>query len=102
VISGKKMKEMKSWLAIRLFHRYIPYMTTTLFTNGRSQAVRIPKELRLEGSEVSIRRLGDGVFVVPVKASAWPEGFFENIRIEDDQFTRPDQGDLPPIVEFTE
>jgi len=48
---------------------YRPAMTTTLFTNGRSQAVRIPKELRFEGREVSIRRLGDGVLLVPVKAS---------------------------------
>jgi len=76
-------------------------MTTTLFTNGRSQAVRIPKELRFEGREVSIRRLGDGVLLVPVKASTWPEGFFESIRIDDVNFTRPDQGGLPPIVEFT-
>jgi antitoxin VapB len=44
-------------------------MTTTLFTNGRSQAVRIPKELRFEGREVSIRRIGDGVLLMPVKAS---------------------------------
>ena len=96
------MKVLKSWLARCSFLGYIPYMTTKLFSNGRSQAVRIPKELRLEGSEVSIRRLGDGVLVVPVKSSTWPRGFFENIRIDDDQFTRPDQGDLPPIAEFTE
>lgn len=72
-------------------------MTTSLFSNGRSQAVRIPKELRFEGKEVSIRRLGDGVLLVPVKASRWPDGFFENIRINDSQFVRSDQGDLPSI-----
>lgn len=82
--------------------RYILAMTTTLFTNGRSQAVRIPKELRFEGREVSIRRIGDGVLLVPVKASTWPDGFFESIRIDDANFTRPDQGELPPIVGFTE
>ncbi len=76
-------------------------MTTTLFTNGRSQAVRIPKELRFKGRVISIRRLGDGVLLVPVKASTWPDGFFERIRIDDANFTRPDQGELPPIVEFT-
>ena len=75
-------------------------MTTTVFSNGRSQAVRIPKELRFQGREVSIRRLGDGVLVVPLKASTWPEGFFENIRIDDVNFTRPEQGELPPIVDF--
>ncbi len=76
-------------------------MTTTLFMNGRSQAVRIPKELRFDGKEVSIRRLGDGVLLVPVKASTWPDGFFENIRIDDANFTRPDQGELPSIADFT-
>lgn len=81
---------------------YIPDMTTTLFTNGRSQAVRIPKELRFEGREVSIRRIGDGVLLIPVKASTWPDGFFENIRIEDANFTRPEQGELPPVVELTQ
>lgn len=77
-------------------------MTTTLFTNGRSQAVRIPKELRFEGKEISIRRLGDGVLLLPVKASTWPKGFFENIRINDENFTRLDQGELPPLAEFSE
>jgi len=80
---------------------YRPAMTTTLFTNGRSQAVRIPKELRFEGREVSIRRIGDGVLLMPVKASTWPEGFFESIRIDDPSFTRPEQGELPPVVELT-
>jgi len=75
-------------------------MTTTLFLNGRSQAVRIPKELRFEGSEVSIRRLGDGVLLEPVKEFTWPEGYFESIRIDDDAFVRPEQGGLPPIADF--
>ncbi len=77
-------------------------MTTTLFNNGRSQAVRIPKELRFDGKEVSIRRLGDGVLLIPVKASTWPEGFFDSIRVDDGNFTRPDQGELPPIVKYAE
>jgi antitoxin VapB len=75
-------------------------MTMTLSGNGRSQAVRIPKELRFKGHKVSIRRLGDGVLLVPVKASTWPDGFFESIRIDDLNFIRPDQGELPPIVEY--
>ena len=77
-------------------------MTTTLFTNGRSQAVRIPKELRFEGKEVTIRRVGDGVLLLPVKAPTWPVGFFDSIRIDDANFSRPDQGELPPIVDFGE
>ena len=30
--------------------------TAKLFKNGRSQAVRLPKEFRFEGKEVAIRR----------------------------------------------
>lgn len=77
-------------------------MNTSLFVNGRSQAVRIPKELRFEGREVSIRRLGDGVLLEPVKARTWPEGYFTDIRIEDSNFARPEQGELPPIADFSE
>lgn len=75
-------------------------MTTTIFLNGRSQAVRIPKELRFEGKEVSIRRLGDGVLLEPVKELAWPAGYFESIRIDDEAFGRPEQGELPPLADF--
>lgn len=30
--------------------------TAKLFTNGNSQAVRLPAEFRFEGTEVSVRR----------------------------------------------
>jgi antitoxin VapB len=39
--------------------------TAKLFSNGRSQAVRLPREFRFEGDEVRIRRLGDGVLLEP-------------------------------------
>ncbi|WP_035610637.1 AbrB/MazE/SpoVT family DNA-binding domain-containing protein [Haloferula sp. BvORR071] len=77
-------------------------MTTTVFFNGRSQAVRIPKELRLEGTEVRIRRLGDGVFLEPVKGSEWPVGYFESIHISDPSFERVDQGEIPSIPDLGE
>lgn len=38
--------------------------TAKLFSNGRSQAVRLPKECRFEGDEVYIRKLGDIVILV--------------------------------------
>ena len=77
-------------------------MTTTLFLNGRSQAVRIPREFRFKEKKVSIRRLGDGVFVAPVKASSWPTDYFKAIRIGDENFIRPEQGALPPAADFGE
>lgn len=76
--------------------RYISGMKTTVFLNGRSQAVRIPKELRFDAKEVSIRRLGAGIVIEPIKSSEWAEGFFEEILITDKEFRRAEQGELPP------
>jgi antitoxin VapB len=40
--------------------------TAKLFKHGRSQAVRLPKEFRLPGTEVRVRRLGRGVLLEPL------------------------------------
>jgi len=37
-----------------------------LFRDGRNQAVRIPKEFELEGSEAILRKEGDRLILVPV------------------------------------
>ncbi len=42
--------------------------TAKLFKSGRSQAVRLPKALRFEGSEVIVRRFGNGVLLLPMEA----------------------------------
>lgn len=42
--------------------------TAKLFSNGRSQAVRLPKEFRFEGAEVLIRRHGRAVILEPLAA----------------------------------
>lgn len=44
--------------------------TAKLFWSGRSQAVRLPKEFRLEGKEVRIRRHGSSVILEPI-ADDW-------------------------------
>lgn len=41
-----------------------------LFQTGRSQAVRLPKAFRFEGQEVVIKRVSNGVLLVPSS----PEG----------------------------
>jgi antitoxin VapB len=41
--------------------------TAKLFQNGKSQAVRLPKEFRFEGDEVYIRKQGDEVILSPQK-----------------------------------
>lgn len=40
--------------------------TAKLFKNGRSQAVRLPKEFRFEGTEVAIRREGSSIVLEPI------------------------------------
>lgn len=47
-----------------------------LFMNGRSQAVRLPKEFRFEGDEVYIHREGERV-ILTAKHSDW-KSFFED------------------------
>ena len=37
-----------------------------LFWNGRSQAVRLPKEFRFEGDRVRATRMGAGILLEPV------------------------------------
>jgi antitoxin VapB len=50
-----------------------------IFTNGRSQAVRLPREFRFEGKEVAIRREGDAVILEPVGKRKWPAGYWQRI-----------------------
>jgi antitoxin VapB len=40
-----------------------------LFWNGRSQAVRLPKEFRFEGDKVRVSRMGAGVLIEPLPAA---------------------------------
>lgn len=56
-----------------------------LFTNGRSQAVRLPREFRFDGTEVAIRKEGDAVILEPVGKRKWPAGYWQRIdrRAED-------------------
>lgn len=59
-----------------------------LFKNGRSQAVRLPKEFRFEGTEVKISKQGEKVILEPVKKSQWPDGFWD-IFTPDPDFETP-------------
>jgi antitoxin VapB len=63
--------------------------TAKVFKNGRSQAVRIPKEYRFEGDEVRIYKSGNKVILEPIEKTEWPEGFWEQFQ-RDDEFTIPE------------
>ena len=62
--------------------------TAKLFKNGRSQAVRLPKDFRLKGTEVKIRKEGEKVILEPIEKTKWPDGFWDIFRA-DPQFEIP-------------
>jgi len=63
--------------------------TAKLFKNGRSQAVRLPKEFRFEGDEVSIRREGESVILEPTRRRAWPNGYWGSWGTVTEDFEAP-------------
>lgn len=48
--------------------------TAKLFKNGQSQAVRLPKEFRFDGTSVYIHHVGDYVVLAP-KRNPWRSMF---------------------------
>jgi antitoxin VapB len=44
--------------------------TAKLFKNGKSQAVRLPKQFKFQGTEVYIKRIGRNVILIP-KDNPW-------------------------------
>jgi len=55
---------------IGVYHQEDAMATAKVFWNGRSQAVRLPKEFRFDTDTVSISRQGDRVILEPV-AKDW-------------------------------
>ena len=45
--------------------------TAKLFINGRSQALRLPKAYRFEGNEVYIKKISEGVLLIPKNKTIW-------------------------------
>ncbi len=52
--------------------------TAKLFKNGQSQAVRLPKEFRMAGTEVYIKKQGETIVLLP-KERSW-EPLFESLN----------------------
>ena len=59
-------------------------MTAKVFENGRSQAVRLPKECRFNTDEVAVNRIGDIVLLMP-KTNKW-SSFMQAIDMFSDDF----------------
>lgn len=66
-----------------------------LFRNGRSQALRIPREFELEGDEAIIRREGDRLIVEPVRKGRLL-ALLATLEPIDETFPDVDDG-LPPL-----
>jgi antitoxin VapB len=59
--------------------------TAKLFINGRSQAVRLPKTYRFEGKEVYIKKVSQGILIMPKDQSVWG-AWEENLKKYDEPF----------------
>jgi len=55
-----------------------------LFTNGRSQAVRLPKKFQFAGNDVFIQKIGDAVLLLP-RDKSW-EVFLHGLNNFTDDF----------------
>ncbi len=55
-----------------------------IFENGRSQAVRLPKEYRFSADEVNVNRIGDIIMLIP-KKSKW-NNFIDSLELFTDDF----------------
>ena len=56
--------------------------TAKLFMNGKSQAVRLPKDYRFIGSEVGIKKVGEVVLLYPLDSAL--ENFLKSPPASDD------------------
>lgn len=63
------------------------FQKAKIFNNGNSQAVRLPKEFRFEGKEVIIRKVENGVLLMPQNKNIW-ENWFDNLDEFSEDFTK--------------
>ena len=59
--------------------------TAKLFINGRSQAVRLPKSYRFEGKEVYVKKVSEGVLLLPKDKTIW-DAWERNLQKYDSPF----------------
>lgn len=69
-------------------------MTAKIFENGRSQAVRLPRECRFSGEEVVVNKIGDIVMLMP-KENKW-SGFLNSLNLFSEDFMSDGRKDSIP------
>jgi len=65
-----------------------------LFKNGRSQAVRLPKEFRLPGDRVRVSRVQGGVLLEPIESDV--DQWFKRLDAFGPEPFMPDGREQPP------
>ena len=70
-----------------------------IFMHGRSQAVRLPKEFRLPGKEVRIRKDGNKLILEPVEFDV--QEWFARLDAYRDVPFMPEGREQPPMPEDT-
>lgn len=88
---AKKTKQLKK---IREAEQKGTLKLTTLFMNGQSQAVRIPKEFRIGGKKVYIKKRGNCIILIPIPDDPW-KLFFESLGEFSDDFMENGREILP-------
>src|SRR6267154_528625 len=66
----------------RFGRKRIMSATAKLFMHGRSQAVRLPKEFRVEGSEGRVRKVGGKVVLEPIEKKPFDAGAWRTMLEE--------------------
>jgi antitoxin VapB len=64
--------------------------TAKLFKNGKSQAVRLPKDFKFNGSEVYVKKIGRNVLLIP-KEDPWESLISSLGKFSDDFMTERNQ-----------
>lgn len=78
--------------------------TAKLFKHGRSQAVRLPKEFRMPGTEVRVSRVGDKIILEPLEKPPFDVEVWRaklDSYLDTDFPELPDEAPLEPDDEVT-
>ena len=67
--------------------------TAKIFMNGRSEAVRLPKDCRFGSREVYVKKIGDLVMLIP-KEKAW-DVFLESLKGFSDDYMNDRPNEIP-------
>ncbi len=67
--------------------------TARVFMNGRSQAIRLPKEFRVTGDEVTLKRVPEGILLI--ERDPWDVCREACAELSHEAFAALDQRDLP-------